>query len=415
MPRHLDLALIYHDRRAPWFLATMLVFGIAGGVYGGVFNNYLWEVLHISKAERGVVEFPRELPGLLVVVLIALLYRVSEVRILRLALLCCLAGMAGLAFLGDRRFTAIALIVLWSTGEHLLMPVTPSIAMHMAQPGREGLALGSSGSFGSIGQVIGYGLVPLLFIAFPFMARQRGAYPYYQVTFVVAAAVVGLGLLAAVFLRPSAGHVERKRLYFRRKFSRYYLLEVLFGGRKQVFITFAPYVLVVQYGARAELMSVLLGAVAIINILVNPLLGRLLDRLGYRAIIIIESVVLFVLCLLYGFSHRLFPHGAAFVVVCGVFVTDAVLFAAGMARSMYVKSLSSSHAEVTATLSTGVSVNHLVSILIAVAGGAVWQRLGVEALFSLSALFAVGYFAFSISLPRPTGRALDEPTPPLEA
>jgi MFS family permease len=396
-----QLSSIYQDRRAPWFLATMLVFGIAGGVFGGVFNNYLWEVLRISKAERGVVEFPRELPGLLVILLIALLYRMSEVRIMRLSLLCALAGMSGLMFLGDHRFAAIALIALWSTGEHLMMPVTPSIAMHMAHKGREGLALGSSGSFSSTGQVIGYYLVPVLILAFPFMARQRGTFACYQVTFVVAAGVVVLALAASAFLRSSAGHAQRERLYFRRKFSRYYMLEVLFGARKQVFITFAPYVLVVQYGAKTELMATLFGALSVINIFVSPLIGRLIDRVGYRLVIIFESVILFVLCLFYGFSHRLFPQGVAFAVVCGVFIMDAVLFSVGMARSMYVKSLSSSPAEVTATLSTGVSVNHLVSIAIAVAGGAVWQTLGVEALFSLSALFAVGYFAFSLTLPRP--------------
>ena len=53
------------------FLQIMVIFWIATGIQNGAFNNYLHEVLQISRMERGIIELPRELPGLLLFLIIA--------------------------------------------------------------------------------------------------------------------------------------------------------------------------------------------------------------------------------------------------------------------------------------------------------------------------------------------------------
>jgi predicted MFS family arabinose efflux permease len=57
-----------------------------------------------------------------------------------------------------------------------------------------------------------------------------------------------------------------------------------------------------------------------------------------------------------------------------------------MASNVYVKRISKDQEEITATLSTGISVNHIFSVLIALIGGWIWQVSGIETLFMLSAL-----------------------------
>ena len=54
-----------------------------------------------------------------------------------------------------------------------------------------------------------------------------------------------------------------------------------------------------------------------------------------------------------------------------------------------MRSIAASQEEVTATLSTGISVNHLISILIALMGGWIWKVTGIEVLFSLSAFLGL--------------------------
>ena len=107
-----------------------------------------------------------------------------------------------------------------------------------------------------------------------------------------------------------------------------------------------------------------------------------------------------------GFAHHLFSPPVAFVVVCVVFIIDSMLFAVGMARAMYVKENSINQEEFTSTLSTGISINHLISILIAIAGGLLWERLGMEILFSVAALFGVCSFLFSCLLETPRAKTV---------
>ncbi len=377
-------------------MSLILLFGVAAGVVLGVLNNYLHEVLSISKVERGAVELFRELPGLLLVILISLLYRICEVRILRLAFLVSILGVVGLSLMGHIRWFAVLMIVLWSTGEHIFMPIRQSIAVHMAHRGKEGLALGASRSMRNTGQVIGFYLIPLLFLVIPFRDIVR----QFQVSFVLAGTVLVIGFLISFRLRRDDRHIQRKRLYLRKKYTKYYVLELLFGARKQVFLTFAPYVLVVSYGIETQMMALLYGIYSTVNIFVAPLIGRFIDRWGYRIVIIVDTVLLVGLCLMYGFSHRLFSPTTATYVVCFVFILDGVLFVAGIARTVYAKTISTSQDELTSTLSTGISINHLVSIAIAIVGGLIWQGLGVEALFLVAAAFGLGSFGFALTLPR---------------
>ena len=60
-----------------------------------------------------------------------------------------------------------------------------------------------------------------------------------------------------------------------------------------------------------------------------------------------------------------------------------------MASNVYVEDLSDNTTEMRATISTGISVNHLISVLIALFGGYIWQTLGMETLFILSAILGI--------------------------
>lgn len=401
----------YTDARIGNFLALMLLFGVAAGVFSAVLNNYLYEILAIDRVERGIVEFPRELPGLLLFVMIGLMHNFTEKRMLRMAFIVSAGGLLLLAFWGTAKIPSILFIVLWSTGEHILQPIRQSISIHAAREGQQGLAMGMTSSVGNIGQVIGQYSVPLLFILLRAFGVIGGASSEvvapgagnplpFRVAFIFAAVLMIAGVILSYVVPGANQRVRRPRLFVRKRYWKYYVLEAFFGARKQVFLTFAPYVLIIYYGARTELIATLYGIWSLASIFIGPMFGRLLDRVGYKVIIIADAAVLVLLCLAYGFAGHLLPHGTAFVVVCVVFVIDAILFVVGMARAMYARSLSSTQEEVTATLSVGISVNHLVSIIIAVAGGLLWERLGMETLFSVSAFFGLGSLIFAFTLPR---------------
>ena len=412
---------VYEDDTIGAFLTLMLLFGVAVGIFTGILNNYLYEILAIDRVGRGIVEFPRELPGLLLFVLVGLMHHFTEKRMLRTAFVISTGGLLLLVLFGTARIPSILFIVLWSTGEHLLMPVRQSISIHAARPGNEGLAMGTTASVANIGQVVGHYSIPVLFLVLRSLGvfgadagAERGAgaavepgggvFGPFQLAFLLAAILTTVGIALSFRVAATQRSVRRPRIFIRKRYWKYYVLEAFYGARKQVFLTFAPYVLIIVYGARTELIATLYGIWSLATIFVGPLFGKLLDKVGYRVILIVDATLLMLLCFVYGFAHRILPMDVAFVVVCIVFVLDAILFVVGMARAMYARTLSETQEEVTAALSTGISVNHLISIVIAIIGGVLWERLGMETLFTVAALFGAGSAVFSFTLPRVRAR-----------
>ncbi len=406
MKKH--LGEIYKSGRIVPFLLSMMMFGIVLGLYNGVFNNYLHDILNFSKLERGWLEAPRELPGLLLFVLLAVLNRFSEIKLIRLAFLMSAVGMCGIILFGESKTLVIMMIIAFSTGEHIMMPVRQSVGLHMAKTGKSGLALGVIRSFGNAGQAAGYYIAPLILLVYSAISgKKETGFSHYRIVFLTGFIILITALIITTRIRQSGEKVNRKKIYIRKKYTRYYLLEVFFGARKQVFITFAPYVLITVYGAGPKLISILYGIWSLLNIFVGPFIGRLIDRAGYKIVLIVDAVVLIFICLFYGFAHRIFSFETAYIVICIVFVLDSVMFAFGMARDMYARSLSDTKEELTTTLATGLSVNHLISIGIAVFGGFLWQGLGIEYLFGFAAILGAGSLVFSCLLHKPE-KALKE-------
>ena len=139
------------------------------------------------------------------------------------------------------------------------------------------------------------------------------------------------------------------------------------------------------------------------------LVGRLVDRWGYRNVMIWDTVVLFFVCLLYGYAKDWFPLPVATAVVCANYVLDAVLSNASMATNLYARTLSDSQEELTATLTSGISVNHVVTVFFALAGGLVFDRFGAGVLFAFAALMALANSAFALTVPRPRATVAERP------
>ena len=176
------------------------------------------------------------------------------------------------------------------------------------------------------------------------------------------------------------------------------MLEVFYGARKQIFLTFGPYVLVLFYNANAMVMSLLFAVSAVCCFFASPVVGKIIDRIGYKTVMIADTLILVIVCFFYGFAHHIFSMETAFIICCINYILDSVISLASMATAVYVQDLSENSDEVRATLSTGLSVNHLISVLIALFGGWVWKVLGIETLFILSALLGLANSAYAATI-----------------
>ena len=382
------------DARIARFLNVIILSGVAYGLYRGIQDNYLAEIMHISPFERGIVEFFREMPGLLVVLILAMMYRFTDSRIFKIGTALMTGGMVGLLLTSSSpylmtKFFVVVFMVLFSTGEHIVMPVKSTISLDLAKRDKAGASLGITNSITQLGQIVGFFLVMAIFFILGRIGFKRTDILGFRIVFGMSVALMVTSLLIALALQETTLKSQRRRFYFARKFYKYYMLEVFYGSRKQIFLTFAPYVLILYYGADPSIMSLLYAICAGFGILFSPLIGKIIDILGYKVVMVGDTLILIVVCLLYGFAHRIFPHNIAFIVVCANFVLDSIISIASMASNVYVQHIASSQEEITATLSTGISVNHIISIFIALMGGWIWKVTGIEVLFSLSAFLGI--------------------------
>lgn len=381
------------DSQYKAFILSLAVFGLAYGLYKAVLDNYLAEIVSMSQLDRGVSEFFRELPGFLLVFVLAMLYEFSAEKIFKAGAIVMLAGMAMQSVIPANRFLVTCAVFVYSLGEHMQFGMRSTLALEYSQTGRGGAALGIQNSAYQCGTLAGYIVVAIVF------GFLSGKFSLYRPMFIASSAIILLGFIITLNMKGSSQQKHTvTRFYFRRKYFKFYMLEVFYGARKQIFFTFGPYLLVLFYGAGAMAISILFALSAVATFLCAPIVGRIIDRFGYKIVMVMDTLILVIVCFFYGFAHHIFPMNVAFIVCCVNYILDAVISLASMASNVYVQDLSDTPEEVKATISTGVSVNHLITILIALFGGWIWQVMGIETLFMMSAIFGLLNSAYAVSI-----------------
>ena len=371
---------------------SIIMTAVGYGLYKGILDNYLAEVVGMTEMDRGVTEFFRELPGLLLIFILAILFRYSAEQIYKLGAVIMFIGMAMQAVISPAKVLVVLAICIYSLGEHIQLGMKNTLSLEYAKPQKGGQALGYQSAVYQIGTLAGYVVVIFAFAKFAGTGLYR---PF----FALSAGLIGVAMLLAFRLSgKSETDKSKNRFYFRKKFTKYYMLEVFYGARKQVFFTFGPYVLILFYGANASVISLLFAISAVSCFFLSPLVGKLIDRIGYKIIMISDTLILVIVCFFYGFAHHIFPMHIAFIVCCVNYVLDSIISLASMASNVYVQDISDSPEEMRATISTGISVNHLITILIALFGGWIWQTLGIETLFILSAVLGLCNSAYAATI-----------------
>lgn len=372
-------------RNVALLLSAVALVGLHIGIFESAFNNYLDAVHHLDASSRGILEFPRELPGFLVAVLSGMLFLLPDSRAAAVAMAAIAAGLVGLGYFSGTFGAMVAWMMLWSAGHHLFMPLEQSLAVSLADKGRMGRRLGQVAAASTVATIGGAAIVWI-------------GVDYFNVSFAalfgIAAAAAGIaGLILWRIQTGEDAHQGprsfRSRFFLRKEYGVFYAMCVLFGARKQVFITFAPWVLVQVFGEPASTIAKLWVASSVLGILFKPALGRLIDRVGERPILVADAAVLALICLGYGFgpSLPLGPWGIRLAYAC--FVLDQMLFAVGMARTSYLKRIAVDPSDLTPTLSLGVSIDHAVSMSLPALGGLLWMRYGYPYVFAAAAAISV--------------------------
>jgi len=376
------LISILENKKKDFFLFCLsgVFLGVYSGLYDPAFNNYIAETFHVSEATRGGIEFFRELPGFLVVVFSGILFSLADIRIAMVSLSVLALGLWGQGFLSPTLSWAVVWMILWSIGAHLYMPMSNSITASLSNPGELGRKLGQWSGVNTAASLAGYLVVWLGF---------RFFHINYQAVFGLAGLSVVAALISMWGMKVPKTARPGRALMFKKKYSLYYLLSLLFGVRKQIFLTFGPWVLIKIFHQPVTTFALLGIAGTVLGIFFKPALGVAIDRLGERTIIMAESLALAAVCLGYGFASDIFPANVALAVVYICFLGDNLLFACLMARTTYLSKIVENKSDLTPTLSMGVSVDHTASMTVPFFAGLLWEAAGFRYVFLAAAVLAL--------------------------
>jgi predicted MFS family arabinose efflux permease len=362
-----------------FFLAVFFL-GVNQGIMNSTFNNYLHDMFSITASQRGFVEFPREFPGFAIALVTGLLAAFSMRAWAILVGVFSLFGVIGLGFFSPSITFMVSWMVVWSLADHLFMPIESGMGLLLAKDGGAGKRLGQIGGMRNLAMIVGTGTVAIL---------MGGMFHFgYKTLYSIAgfAAICSILAFSRVRLPEDRGGVNRAFVY-RKRYNLFYFLCMIWGARKQVFLTFAPWLLVSRYGVTPSTMASLFLIAAALGVVFRQAFGVMVDRLGERFVLSLDSAMMLCICLGFAFSANV-------TLLCSLFVIDNLMFATRIARTTYLARIAKQKSDLPATLSLGVTADHMVSMTIPAVGGMLWNAAGSSMVFIAAAGVAVvGFFA----------------------
>ena len=351
----------------PLILLAVCVFLInfGQGLFRAASTNFFVDTLGLSGAQVLWLAGIREIPGLTLMFIAALMMVMPIPRQSALAVLLMAIGYG--LYASVNTFSALVLVALvGSLGFHAWMPLVNVLTMGLATKENAGRAMGLISAVRALASIVGMGAIALA----TSLAESLSLRTYYVVGGVLMA--VAALLILKMPRHVGAAKATQRRLLLKRRYWLYYVLTFFEGSRMQVFGSFGTLVLVQNYGMEVWQISLLLLVSSVVNFATAPLLGHLLDKRGER-ITLSVSYVLLALCFVgYAVLHN--PW-----LLAGLLVMINLLVVLSMGLATYVNRIAPAE-ELTPTLSAGVSINHITSVTMSLLAGSLLAIVGYEAL-----------------------------------
>ncbi len=124
------------------FFAVIVTVNLGIGFSDGLFSNYFKDVYHTNGFLRGLIEFPREMPGVISFFLISAVSFLGDITIAIFAQAIATLGLMVLGLITPSFGVMLVFLFINSLGVHLYMPLRDSIGMSLAEPDQIGKRMG---------------------------------------------------------------------------------------------------------------------------------------------------------------------------------------------------------------------------------------------------------------------------------
>jgi len=373
------------------YMVVVALLGLAMGLSDNIYSNYFRDAFNVNAFERGLIEIPRESPGVIGVLVLSGLAFLGNIRLGIIAQILTIVGLLAMGILSPSFEVMLVFLFINSMGMHMFIPLYDGIGMSLAKKSEAGKILGK---FNSIR--VAFSMIAGLLVFFGFNSGVFSFTTPIITPFMIAVVllVIVTGLL--IYLMRLTDDIRGKsKLVFNKKYMKFYAMAFLFGGRKQIMFVFGPWVLIDLLDFGADYMALLMVAGALIGIFLLPKIGKLIDRFGTGKVLMAEAIGFLIIYLGYGLIsfgvvRQMHSGFIILAVAIAVNILDRAVAHMGMVRSVYVRQIVVKDEDITPTLAVGMSLDHIVGISSAIVGGLIWHNLGPWYVFIFSSVLAMG-------------------------
>ncbi len=385
------------------FFVLVAAVALGNGLSDGVYSNYFKEVYQVTAFQRGLIEFPRELPGLLCAVVIGALGFLGDLKTAFVAQVLSIIGVTVLGLVTPAFSVMLIFLFINSMGMHMFMPLQDAVGMSLAEPNQVGKRMGQFFSTRAA-----FNLIAALLVFFGFRIGFFSFSTSVKWIFLVSAAAFAFAsVITLIMIKKvdvSKKTIRKNKLVIHKHYKYFYILTILHGVQKQVAYVYGTWVIVDLLLKKADTLALLSITVGFISIFFLNMIGQWMDKYGIKTMMYIDALTFIGVYIVYGLvvwginSDILPSSGWAVWIVYLLYVSDRLSMQFGMVKSIYLRSIAFSEKDVVSTLSMGISLDHMVSIVAAIAGGLVWTMWGSQWVFFLAALFSLGNLYVAIKV-----------------
>jgi predicted MFS family arabinose efflux permease len=264
--------------------------------------------------------------------------------------------------------------------------------MSLSSKENTGRVLGTLGSAGSLAAIAGMGGLSLISWLYESMPLQ-----YY---YLVGGIVIVLGAIFLLRLPNDLGTTRAKpaRIVVKKEYWLYYVLIFLSGARKLVLGSFVTLMLVDRFGFKVWQVSTLMLVSGILNFVIGPYRGSLIDRFGERMTTPLAYGILALCCMGYAVVPLLGLSGVQSLwILIALWFVIKLAQPLGMGLSTYVYRTAPAE-ELTPTLTAGVTFDHISSVSMPFLYGALLPVIQYEGIFLALAILILCSIPFARAL-----------------
>lgn len=365
-------------RNAMYKYLMVLTAASAVGLQGWrtLFNNFAVEVVGVNGWQVGVVQSLREVPGFLAFAVIFLLYLIKEYHLSAISILLMGTGIA-LTGLMPSYAGLIFTTILMSVGFHYYETTNTSLTLQYFDEHEAPMVMGKQRSLSALCNII-VGLVIFL----------SSKYLSYKFQYLFMGTILVLASLWALSRKNLKEHSvkQHKKLIFKKKYILYYILNLMAGARRQVFIVFSVFLMVKVFAFSIREITVLFVLNNLINYFLCPLIAKAVVKYGEKKVLSLEYVSLFFIFIAYAFAPNKIFVGV-------LYVLDHIFFNFSMGIKSYFQKVADPQ-DIAPSAAVSFTINHISAVLLPLLGGALWAvnhkiPFFLGACFSLISLYAV--------------------------